>query len=298
MTAIIVLGVGFGIGLAVVVSALRPAPEPLGVALHRLHNPRPRASVDTTGSVPSLQTKLLGCSWEHTSLAHRLLKVADADLHITGVSGSEYLAQRLALAIAALLWAPLTAAIASLGGVRVPWAFPLWVSVAMVPVGFVLPGIWVRARATDRRRSFRHALSAFLDVVAVSLAGGQGIDSALHSGADAGNGWAFGLLRSALLEAQLNGEPPWAPLGRLGDRVGSTDLSELAASATLAGQEGARVRLSLAAKARALRIRGLTEIEAAARSASERMTLPIVALMVCFVLFIGYPAVTQVLKGL
>jgi hypothetical protein len=57
------------------------------------------------------------------------------------------------------------------------------------------------------------------------------------------------------------------------------------------------VRSSLAAKAKALRLQGLTEVEAAAQSASERMSLPIVALMVGFIVFIAYPAVDKVLHG-
>ena len=76
------------------------------------------------------------------------------------------------------------------------------------------------------------------------------------------------------------------------------ELAELAASAELAGNEGARVRSSLAAKARAIRVRALAEIETAAQSATERMTLPIVLLMVGFVVFLGYPAIDRVVNGI
>ncbi|MGH3369193.1 MAG: type II secretion system F family protein, partial [Nocardioidaceae bacterium] len=70
------------------------------------------------------------------------------------------------------------------------------------------------------------------------------------------------------------------------------------ASAALAGAEGARVKASVAAKAKALRIRVLADVETAAQSASERMSLPIVLLLLGFVIFLGYPAVNQVLQGL
>jgi len=184
------------------------------------------------------------------------------------------------------------------GGVPVGIALPLWVSIALAPVGFVYPSLALRSKAADRRRSFRHALSAFLDIVSISLAGGRGVETALYAGADAGQGWAFGEIRRALLEARLLGETPWAGLARLGSDLAIPELGELAASAALAGSEGARVRASLAAKARALRLRGLTEIESAAQSASERMSLPIVALMVGFIVFLAYPAIDQVLNGL
>ena len=77
-----------------------------------------------------------------------------------------------------------------------------------------------------------------------------------------------------------------------GSATSSTSLSsELAASVALAGDEGARVRASIAAKARAIRIRGAHRRRRRAQAASERMSLPIVLLMVGFVVFLGYPAV-------
>ena len=45
-------------------------------------------------------------------------------------------------------------------------------------------------------------------------------------------------------------------------------------------------------------MRGLADAESVAQAASERMSLPIVLLMVGFVIFLGYPAVNQVLTGL
>ena len=63
----------------------------------------------------------------------------------------------------------------------------------------------------------------------------------------------------------------------------------------LAGQQGARVRASLAAKAASLRGHQLAAVEAAAHSASERMALPTVLMFVGFLLFIGYPAVAEIL---
>jgi hypothetical protein len=100
------------------------------------------------------------------------------------------------------------------------------------------------------------------------------------------------------LEARLQGETPWAGLARLGEELSFPELGELAASAALAGDEGARVRASLAAKARSLRLHGLTDVEAAAQSATERMTLPVVLLMLGFIVFLVYPAVEQVLHGI
>jgi hypothetical protein len=56
--------------------------------------------------------------------------------------------------------------------------------------------------------------------------------------------------------------------------------------------------MSIAAKAKALRLKGLADIETSAQSASERMSMPVVALMMGFVVFLGYPAVMAVVEGL
>ena len=56
-----------------------------------------------------------------------------------------------------------------------------------------------------------------------------------------------------------------------------------AGAVRLAGDEGARVRVSIAAKARSIRTRGLADAEGAAQAASERMSLPVVLLMTGFI---------------
>ncbi|MDQ3643443.1 MAG: type II secretion system F family protein [Actinomycetota bacterium] len=298
MTAALLIGLAFGGGVIFLVTGLSPAPIPLANALSELHRRRAVPLMGGTDRLPSTLTKLLGQTWTGSSLGRRLVEPVGVDLRITGTSAAEHLAQRVGYALTGLLWAPLSASIMWAGGVGAGLVLPLWVSIALCPLGFLYPSISLRSKATDRRRTFRHAFSAFLDVVAVSLAGGRGVESALHDGADTGQGWAFDEIRRALLEARLLGEAPWTGLGRLGVDLGVPELGELAASAALAGSEGARVRASLGAKARAIRLRGLTDIEAAAQSASERMSLPIVLLMLGFIVFLGYPAVAKVLQGI
>jgi Flp pilus assembly protein TadB len=298
VTPALIAGLGVGAGLVLLLSGLRPAPVPLDHALATLH----RRRTDPLGlgrpKPASTVTRLLGGPLAETTFGSRLVAPLSADLRITETTASEHLAQRAAFALVGLLWAPFTTAVMWAGGVRVGAAFPLWVSLALAPVGFLYPTLLLKARAADRRRSFRHAFSSFLDIVSISLAGGRGVDSALHDGAEAGQGWAFDELQHALLEARLLGETPWAGLARLGEDLAFPELGELAASAALAGDEGARVRASLAAKARSLRLHGLTDIEAAAQAATERMTLPVVLLMLGFIVFLVYPAIEQVLHGI
>lgn len=299
MTAVLLLGAGFGFGVILVLSGLVPARPPLALALERLHRP----AMSTLGTLPSrprptVVHRLLGRSWASTSAGRRILRGTAADLRIVGMSGEEHLAHRLSVAAIAVLWAPACLALTGIAGARLPVSLTMWTSVALAPAGFFIPAVELRARAARQRRSFRHALSSFLDVVSIALAGGKGVEGALNVAAGTGDGFAFRELRAALADARLQGVPPWAGLARLGAELGVPELGELAASAALAGAEGARVKASVAAKAKGLRARVLADVETAAESASERMSLPIVLLLVGFVLFLGFPAVTQVLHGL
>jgi tight adherence protein C len=64
-------------------------------------------------------------------------------------------------------------------------------------VGFAAPDVAVRRAAALRRRHIVHAMSSFLDLTTVLLAGGAGLETALTAAARAGGGEVFGLLRRA-----------------------------------------------------------------------------------------------------
>ena len=80
--------------------------------------------------------------------------------------------------------------------------------------------------------------------------------------------------------------------------ISESELTELAASITLAGTEGAKVRASLTAKAAAIRARQLADAETTAQAATERMSLPLVILFAGFLALIGYPALVHVINGI
>jgi Flp pilus assembly protein TadB len=124
------------------------------------------------------------------------------------------------------------------------------------------------------------------------------VDQALDDAAKVGSGPAFAELRYALAEAGLARIPPWDVLATLGRRIALPELIQLAGSIGQAGTEGAKVRGSLRSRAVSLRQRQLSDAEGEANAATERMSLPIVALFAGFLIFLGYPAVAAVLGGL
>ena len=163
--------------------------------------------------------------------------------------------------------------------------------------GFVVPDAALRRGAVRRRRQFVHALSSFLDLTTVLLAGGAGLETALTASARAGGSETFVLLRDALARARDTGRSPWQELRALGRRLGIDQLVELADSLDLAGSHGARIRESLVARSEAMRARIGDEIEASAHAATERMGIPMVLVFVGFLALIVYPALSHLVGG-
>jgi tight adherence protein C len=289
-------GALFGLGLLAIAVGLAPRKPPLAQALAAVTREpaRPLVSLDGGGWAARLgwpAVALLSGAGLPTAAVRR-------DLAILGRPAERQLAEQATAALAGLLLVPAMAALLAAGGLRLPWQLPAIGAIALGTAGFTVPVLAVRQEAASRRAGARHALSAFLDLVVVSIAGGAGVEAALAYAGATGRGRAFGQIRGALEAAQLARRPPWETLGQLGTELGIPELGELAASITLAGTEGARVKSSLAAKAAALRTRQLADAEATAQAATERMSLPLVILFAGFMLLIGYPAIVHVLLGL
>ena len=286
MILVLVLGVGAGLGAAGAFYALAPAPPPLRSALLDLHRrSAPTASPDAAPLARLAEA--LG--------ARRLVRPGlRADLAITGREESWLFSSALLSGLCGLAVGPALAFVLFSAGTTLPWGLPVVLSIVAGPIAAGAQVLSLRAEAARRRQAFAFALSSYLDLVVVSMAAGRGTEGALAVAASSGSGPAFESLRRALEGARLRGIAPWDALDELGDSLGVSELSGLAASVRLAGASGAKVRSSLAARAKALRERGLAESRAAAESETERMSVPVVLLVLGFIVLIGYPAVVQI----
>ena len=300
MTSVItalILGAGLGLGLwALAVWAFPPRPA-LGAVLARstaAPAPTPILATEATGWAAKLGRPFIATLRALGLPGERLAR----DLAVIGHPVATHLAEKATLAIAGLLAPVLLQLLLTLAGLSLGIELPIIAGLILAAAGFLLPDLQARSDAAKLRTGFRHALSAYLDLMWITLAGGAGVDSALNDSVAIGRGWAFEQIRRALDTARLTRTTPWATLRQLGEELDVTELSELAASVSLAGTEGAKVRTSLAAKAGALRTHQITDAEGDAQAATERMSLPVMALFLGFLAFIAYPALTQVLNGL
>ena len=291
MIVLALFGAGIGAGAWLVVRSIAPRPVPLGSLQASLS----RSGIPATQQPPSRPTAERLAS----AVARLVPSLGDQPgraqlLHLAGRAPERHALDKLIGAVGGFVGASVLGVGLAVTGLAPP---PLVLAVAagLVGVGgFVLPELLLQDEANKRRRAFRHALSSYLDLVNVILAGGGGIETSLHAAADAGDGWAFASIRRALDLARLTNRSPWDTFAELGDELGIEELAELAASVELAGSQGARIRASLAAKADSLRGHQVAETEAAAEAATERMTIPVAVLLFGFLVFIAYPAVQQI----
>jgi tight adherence protein C len=323
MTEAALSGAVLGIGLFLLLRALFPARPGLVARLLELDAARegtaaPRTRLVLPDEEVSAFRRGLGerlarfyasRGWEARSVK--------ADLALLGRSFEGFLATKVLLAVSGLLAFPILAGWLALMGWDVSLSVPLWAALAIAAVFFFLPDLQIKRDAAVRRRDFRHVVGAFLDLVAMNLAGGRGVPEALmmavsvgapgsavpgggagpadgHT-AVSGDNWAMARIREALGNARIVGITPWQALGRLGDEINVDELRDLSAALGLVADDGAKIRGSLTARAATLRRRELAEIEGRAGESSQSMLVAQLLLCAGFVIFLSFPAAMKML---
>lgn len=293
----LVLSSGLGAGVVVCLRALRPRPTPLAVTIEALDGPARRIG----DASPTEATEV---RWQHT-LGRAGMRLVDAfgignqaqlrnQLRILDKPIERHAYEKTLGGIAGFLLPNLVTATTALAGAGVSPLVGLLAGLACAAGGFLYPDLPLGEQVEARKQAFRHALSSYLDLVTIILAGGGGVESALRGAAEAGEGWAFEEIRSALRRAEFTGATPWDAFNDLGAELGINELTELAASVGLAGGQGAKIRRSLAAKADALRAQQAAAIETNAETRTEKMIVPVTVMIIGLTLFVGFGAVQAI----
>lgn len=285
-TLVLACGVIAGLGVVLAGAGLVPARPSLTQNLDAL-----RRAPGGPPEPSTARTRLLAAPLRALGLPRERMRL---DLAVLDRPTSNHLADQMIAVLAGLLLPPLALAVLSSGGTSFGSGMPLWASLAGAVGGWWLAESTVHAEAQRRRDELRHALSAVLDLVVIALAGGAGLEQALDDACTDTNGWAAERLNRAVATARLLRIPPWQALGQLGEQTGVIELQELAATMSLAGSEGARIRSSLTIRAATLRAHQAAALEAQANSATERMSMPVMLLAVAYMIFLLYPALAAV----
>ncbi|NLT55721.1 MAG: type II secretion system protein [Actinomycetales bacterium] len=218
-----------------------------------------------------------------------------ADLAIVNRTVGSLLAAKVATGVVMFLIAPVSwAAMRSLG-VTLPTSVPLVIALALGLLGFFLPDLALRGEAARRRAGFRRSVGIFLDLVAMNLAGGRGLPEALLAASTISDHWSVVRIRQALANARLFGTTPWQALGVLGEEVDVEELRDLSGALALAADDGAKIRVSLAARAATIRRKQLSDAEGEAGEKSQSMLVAQLLICTAFLVFLGYPAVARLM---
>ena len=246
---------------------------------------------------PAARPSPLG-AWLERQLALRGVAYTSLrqDLALTGQSFPVVLSRKILTAATGFVLVAATGlALQTLAAVPVPGAALAVAGAATAVAASFLPDLDARRLAAARRREFRRALAAYLDLVALEMAGSAAPTEALPNAARVGTGWPMALLRDTLWRAGLSGQDSWEALADLGRRIGVAELRDLAALIRLVGRDGARVRQTLTARAAGMRRRELADAEGEAGQKDQSMRLAQILIGVGFMAFLTYPAVVNVL---
>jgi len=290
-TALTVAGgalAGLGVTLAVA-ELVAPPRLDLAAALTRLHpGPAAPGGAPRAAGPPGWWDRTVGALVER-------LPVPVADLRLLDRSPRAFMVSKLVMAGYGALLPALLTGLLTLVAVRLPVAVPAITCLGCAGVLFFAPDLVTRAQAAEARATFRRAVGCYLDLVALERGADGGPAEALTRAAEVGHGGQFRRIADALSAARLAGTTPWQALAELAAAIGVAELADLAEVIALAGDDGAAVADTLAAKAAALRARHLADATAAANTASEKLTLPGVVLAFGFLVLVCYPALVRVL---
>ncbi|NRQ32098.1 hypothetical protein HII36_09640 [Nonomuraea sp. NN258] len=267
-----------GLGLALLIAELFPGRPRLDAALARL------AGIPLTGH---------GMPVRLAAFAARF-PVPRADLALLGISVERFALQRIGFTALGLLLPMMLNVAAALTGISLPWAVPAIAGLIIGGVFGLFPDIAARSEAAKRRAEFRVALSTYLDMVALERAAGAAPTQALQAPVDICTGWVFLRIAAVLEQARRAGDQPWRGLAELGERMGVSELTDLADIAEDAGTEGAQVLTTLLAKAQSMRTAALTNARAQANARTSDMPIAISSTVIGFLLLVCFPALYRI----
>lgn len=281
-----------GGGTAVAYGLTRPQPRLAdGLAVldgtegHRVTGPAPVATTSSERAGLWL--------YRHTPVP--LLASQRRMLELRNKSVAEFFADKLVLALLGLVVPGL------LGGMFLPLlgfpaAVPVLASLVGLVLGYFLPDLLLRRGGGQAQNDAQEALFTYFDLVTLerlaNLSGPQSLDAAARTS----NNPLFLAIRTALLRARMEQQPPYAELRALAERLRLPQLADIADVMQLE-EAGAAVSETLRARVRELRDAHLTAARIAAHGVSERMTVFMAVPAMVFGLIFLVPPLLRLVGG-
>ncbi|MGY6027045.1 type II secretion system F family protein [Streptomyces spinosirectus] len=287
---VVLSGGTIGGGAALLIRELLLPQPALGPALART------APATLTMPEPELDREEIWGRWLLARL-ERLpgVRVPTTNLALLGQGPGQFMLKKIVLTAVGLL-CPVIATIPWIvAGVGLPFYVPAGAGLLVAGLLFITPDLAVRDQAQRAREEFAHALSAYLDLVALKRAADAGPAEALEKAAAVGEGWPFLYLQGALRRARLEKIPPYQALTELAREYHLPVLDDVADIMRGSATDGAAVYTALRARTAALNAELLADQAAEANAVSEKMTAPGALLAVLVMLLMAFPAVIRML---
>ncbi len=285
----IIPGILFGLGVALIFSALIPNRVRLSSAIHNLTS---RESSQDKVLNPSIDQRIGGWlipripEFPGFGIPHQDLKLIDRSEATFVFQKALYAAIGfVAPGILGLAFQLITGTPLLISGILgIPLAVVFW----------FVPDHEVKTSATRSRQEFRRAIAVYLELVATERKRGAHAAHALESAAEIGDTWVFARIRQELTRAKLAGTPPWDALQSFSNDVGVIELRDLAQIVKLSGESGASIYETLRSKGKSLRIDLLNKEHSKANQATEQMQVPITGITFVFISIVLTPMILSI----
>lgn len=298
---LIFCGALVGLGLFLLVRTLIPNKPQLQDALERL-DPATLAGAITSRRYSPTQadntdlTDRVG-AWVERRISHRTgFTPPRRDLDLIGQTPAWYYGKKALASLIGLTLIPILATLSTITpAITISPFIPVGAGLIIAAFFWFLPDADIKKQAAAARAEFVRVAVAYLQLVTIKLSAGGTPSETMTDAATLSDHWVMVRIRQEMVRAQFAGIAPWDALNELADRVAIPEIHDIGDIMRLAGEQGARVRDSLAARAASIQHRLLSEAESEAHSRTTRMNVPVTALLGIFVLALLYPAVIMVL---
>ena len=292
-------GALLGVGVVLLVWRLMPTRPDLADVVHRNSPEGAKAHAEaaalnthdasTTERLGVWALKRLPSSWWG--------RTPTKELALLQIPVHRYYGEKVIFALVGLAFPSVLGYLLIVGGVGIPFGFPLIGSLILAAALFFLPDFNVRDDAKKAHKEFTDALGTYTDLVALERLGGAGARQAMELAAEVGDSWVFRRLSEELARSRWNGKAPWDALNALADELGLPELTELADIMRLS-KEGSQVYTQLRARSEGMRSAALNAELSKANSASERLSVPGALLAVMFAIIMVTPSLINLAGGL
>lgn len=285
-----------GSGLALILWRLAPAQPDLRDMLARLDRRHRTERSDTDLRIDGLQDRLGVWVLQHTPLAS-LVGAPARELAILRKPVHRFYGEKAAFFLAGIVVPVVLTALLLVIGLRPPGYLPVGATLVIAVALSFLPDYNARSDAARARDEFARALGSYIDLVALECRSGSQPRQAMENAAAVGDSWVFQRIGEELARSRWSGRPPWDGLQALAGELGLPDLADFSDIMRLSGTQGSAVYHQLRARSASMRNSLLASEVARANAVGERMSMPVSALAVVFMLLLATPPLLRIVFG-